>query len=160
MNKTIEITYDFFHNISELSPKDAALLLEARTHTYLSYAPYSKFHVAAVALLDNGQLVYGANQENASYPAGICAERTLLSSISSQFPKQKAIAIAISYQNELGNNIHPISPCGICRQTLVEYEQRWQMPIKLILSGQEGNIIILKSAKDIMPLGFTSDDMK
>lgn len=160
MKQTLITEYEQFNNATELELEDALLLTEARTNTALSYAPYSNFHVAAVAQLDNGQLVYGANQENASYPVGICAERTLLSAISSQYPKQTAVAIAISYLNDNGNSLHPISPCGVCRQTLLEYEQRWGHPIKLILSGQEGKVIVLNSAKDIMPFSFSSDDMK
>ncbi|MES2775900.1 MAG: cytidine deaminase [Bacteroidota bacterium] len=160
MKQTLTTEYELFNNATELELEDALLLTEARNNTGLSYAPYSHFHVAAVAQLDNGQLVYGANQENASYPVGICAERTLLSAISSQYPEQSAVAIAISYANENGGSLHPISPCGICRQTLLEYEQRWQHPIKLILGGQEGKIIVLQSAKDIMPFSFSADDMK
>jgi len=160
MKQTLTTEYELFNNATELELEDALLLTEARNSTALSYAPYSKFHVAAVAQLDNGQTVYGANQENASYPVGICAERTLLSAISSQYPQHTAVAIAISYVNEIGDSNRPISPCGICRQTLLEYEQRWQHSIKLILSGQTGNVIVLQSAKDIMPFSFGADDMK
>ena len=160
MKKTLTTEYELFDNASELNAEDAFLLSKARDNTGLAYAPYSKFHVAAVAQLDNGQLVYGANQENASYPVGICAERTLLSAISSQYPQQTAVAIAISYLNESGESQRPISPCGICRQTLLEYEQRWHHPIRLILGGQEGKVIVLQSANDIMPFSFSADDMK
>lgn len=160
MKKKLTTEYEIFDDITQLEETDAKLLKAARTHTGLSYAPYSRFHVAAVALLGNGKMVYGANQENASYPVGICAERTLLSAISSQFPKQKAEAIAISYLNDTGASHHPITPCGICRQTLLEYEQRWQMPIRLILGGQTGKILVIHSAKDIMPFSFSAEDMK
>lgn len=160
MKQTLTTEYDLYNNATELELEDALLLTEARNNTALSYAPYSKFHVAAVAQLSDGRLVYGANQENASYPVGICAERTLLSAISSQYPQETAVAIAISYSNENGESQRPISPCGICRQTLLEYEQRWQHPIKLILGGQEGKVIVLQSAKDIMPFSFGAEDMK
>ena len=160
MKKQLLTEYELFDDASEMTGEDLQLLQEARSHTELSYAPYSKFHVSAAARLSNGQVVFGANQENASYPVGICAERTLLSAISSQYPTQSATTIAISYKNELGESLHPISPCGICRQTLTEYEQRWQHPIRLILSGQEGKVFVLESAKDLMPLSFSADDMK
>jgi len=160
MKKQLLTEYELFEDASEMNAEDAQLLQEARSHTDLSYAPYSKFHVAAAARLDNGKIVFGANQENASYPVGICAERTLLSAISSQYPQQKVLTMAVSYKNELGDSLHPISPCGICRQTLTEYEQRWQHPIRIILSGQEGKIFVLESAKDLMPLSFSADDMK
>lgn len=160
MKKTITVEYEMFEDILGLPEVDAQLLNRARQDTVLAYAPYSKFNVAAVALLDNGILISGTNQENASYPVGICAERTLLSAISSQYPTNKAVAIAISYDNKLNDSDKPISPCGICRQTLAEYEQRWNSPIKLILSGLRGKIIVLQSVKDILPFSFSADDMK
>jgi cytidine deaminase len=159
MKQQLVTEYEIYNNDSELNQQDLTLLTAARNNTSLAYAPYSKFEVAAVALLSNGDLIMGANQENAAYPVGICAERTLLSAISTQHPKHSAIAIAISYNNLQGQSMHPISPCGICRQTLLEYEQRWQHPIKLILSGQTGPIIVIKSTKDIMPFSFGAEDM-
>jgi cytidine deaminase len=118
--------YEIYGSIDELNKDDAQLLQEARNVTSDAYAPYSNFFVGAVAKLKNGIIVKGANQENASFPAGICAERVLLSSVSSQHPRSIIESIAISYDNrnsETKSNL-PISPCGICRQTLVEYEQR------------------------------------
>jgi cytidine deaminase len=112
--------------------------------------------------LKNGVIVSGANQENASFPVGICAERVLLSSISSQYPGTVIERIAISYDNrnsEAESN-KPISPCGICRQTLVEYEQRQQHPIRLILGGMEGEVYVIEKASLLLPLGFTSSDLK
>jgi cytidine deaminase len=161
MKKTLLTEYELHDDAATLAPVDAELLQEARSHTYLSYAPYSHFHVAAAARLHDGTLVYGANQENASYPVGICAERTLLSTISSQFPESSTEAIAISYSNdESDGSNHPVSPCGLCRQTLLEYEQRWGKPIRLILAGQTGKVLVVNSAADILPFSFTSADMK
>ena len=160
MKKILQTEYELYDNATELAPDDAALLQEARTHTHLAYAPYSHFLVAAAARLQDGTIVYGANQENASYPVGICAERTLLSTISSQFPKEKAETIAITYTNQEGTSHHPVGPCGLCRQTLLEYEQRWQQPIRMILAGQEGKVLIVNSAADILPFNFTAGDMK
>jgi cytidine deaminase len=159
MKKTLLTEYELYEDASELSEEDAVLLEEARTHTHLSYAPYSHFNVAAAARLHNGTIVYGANQENASYPVGICAERTLLSTISSQFPNEKATTIAITYSNQDGTSNHPVGPCGLCRQTLLEYEQRWGQPIRMILAGQQGKVLIVNSAADILPFNFTANDM-
>jgi cytidine deaminase len=160
MKKTLQTEYELFDDASELAPADAALLEEARSHTHLAYAPYSHFYVAAAARLKDGTIVYGANQENASYPVGICAERTLLSTISSQFPKEKAETIAITYTNDEKSSHHPVGPCGMCRQSLIEYEQRWQQPIRMILAGQDGKVLIVNSAADILPFNFTAGDMK
>lgn len=159
MKKTLHTEYELFDDAAELAPEDAALLEEARSHTYLSYAPYSHFNVAAAARLQDGTIVYGANQENASYPVGICAERTLLSTISSQFSKEKATTIAISYSNQDGTSNHPVGPCGMCRQSLLEYEQRWGSSIRMILAGQRGKVLIVNSAADILPFNFTAGDM-
>ena len=160
MKKLLQTEYELYDDASELAPDDAALLQEARTHTHLAYAPYSHFQVVAAARLKDGTIVYGANQENASYPVGICAERTLLSTLSSQFPKDKTDTIAITYSNAEGTSFHPVGPCGLCRQTLLEYEQRWQQPIRMILAGQEGKVLIVNSAADIMPFSFTAGDMQ
>jgi cytidine deaminase len=159
MKKTLLTEYELYDDAAELAREDAALLEEARSHTHLSYAPYSHFNVAAAARLHDGTIVYGANQENASYPVGICAERTLLSAISSQFPKEKAETIAITYSSQLAESNHPVGPCGLCRQTLLEYEQRWGQPIRLILAGQQGKVLIINSAADILPFNFTAGDM-
>jgi cytidine deaminase len=161
MKKTeYKFSFDVFDSISELSSEDALLLNEAKKATQHAYAPYSRFRVAAVAKLANGELITGTNQENASYPAGICAERVLLSSASSQHPGVAIESIAITYDNENGESNRPISPCGICRQSLQEYEQRLKRPIRLILGGMEGKIFIIPQAALLMPLAFTSDELK
>jgi len=125
-----------------------------------SYAPYSNFNVGAAAKLANGEIVAGTNQENASYPAGLCAERVLLSSAATLYPGVAIESIAISYNNNNGESNHPISPCGICRQSLVEYEERTKHPIRLILSGMEGKVFIIKTAGLLLPLSFGSADLK
>ncbi|MBS1917061.1 MAG: cytidine deaminase [Bacteroidetes bacterium] len=157
--KELKLSIDVYNDLSELSPADAQLVTEARKATQFAYAPYSRFRVAAVARLANGKIISGTNQENASFPAGICAERVLLSSIASQFPGIAVEAIAISYKNENGESKHPISPCGICRQSLQEYEQRMKHPIRLILGGQEGKTYIIHEAASLLPLAFTGDEL-
>jgi cytidine deaminase len=155
-------TFDFevFNSIEALKEDDAKLLQQAREVTKNAYAPYSNFHVGAVAKLSNGETVTGTNQENASFPVGMCAEQVLLASVSSSFPNVPVETIAISYNNINGKSNSPISPCGICRQTLLEYETRTSHPIRLILGGLEGKIYIIPEANKLLPLSFTSDDMK
>jgi cytidine deaminase len=153
-------TFDMYHSIDELNMDDAALLLKARETTALAYAPYSQFNVAAAAKLTNGQIITGTNQENASYPVGICAERVLLSAAASMFPGVPLQIMAISYKNNKGASNHPISPCGICRQSLVEYEERMQQPVKIILSGLTGEVCVISNAKQLLPLTFTGNDLK
>jgi cytidine deaminase len=156
-----EITFQIavYQQLAELPEADRQLLEEARAFTDKAYAPYSHFNVGAVALLANGEKVSGSNQENAAYPVGICAERVLLSAASSLYPGVAVRTIAISYDNTKGESKHPVSPCGICRQTLVEYEQRAKAPIRLVLSGLEGEVYVLEKAGLLLPLGFSADDM-
>ena len=155
----IEISYEVFDDINELSKQDAWLLNEAREVTKQAYAPYSNFFVGALAKLVNGQIVAGSNQENASYPAGLCAERVLLGSASLLYPNVAIDTMAISYDSNNGNSDEPISPCGICRQTLREYEDRFHHPIRLVLGGLHGKIYVFEKASLLLPLAFTSRDL-
>ena len=157
-----EFQYQIYDDISELSKTDATLLEKARTVTSEAYAPYSNFHVGAAAILTNGETITGTNQENASFPVGICAERSLLATAASLFPGQAIDTIAVSYNNKNINteSDRPISPCGMCRQSLQEYEIRVKNPIRLILGGQTGKIIIIKSASQLLPFAFTPEELK
>jgi cytidine deaminase len=152
--------YQVFASIDELKEDDALLLHKARAATDYAYAPYSKFHVGAAAHLQNEAIVTGSNQENASYPVGICAERVLLSSASSQYPGVgiNTMAIACNNLNSISNK--PAAPCGICRQTIHEYEERQQFPIRLLLSGMEGEVYLIDQSAALLPLGFGSADLK
>jgi cytidine deaminase len=157
--KKFEFNYKIYDSIDELPEDERQLLNEAREVTKQAYAPYSHFHVGAVARLVNNKTVVGTNQENASFPVGLCAERVLLASISSLFPKEPIEKIAISYNGEGQKNDHPISPCGICRQSLQEYESRVNHPVKLILGGMTGPAYVIDSASRLLPLAFTSDEL-
>lgn len=155
-----EFNYKVYDNIAELPEDQQWLLNEAREVTDNAYAPYSNFQVGAIARLANGQIVAGSNQENASFPVGLCAERVLLASASSLFPKVPIETIAISYKSEHQKSDHPISPCGICRQSLQEFESRVSHPVQLILGGMEGPVYVIDSASRLLPLAFTSDELK
>ncbi|MEO5893801.1 MAG: cytidine deaminase [Ferruginibacter sp.] len=156
--KDINFSVDVYGSVEELNSADRDLLIAAQQATKQAYAPYSKFLVGAVAALANGQTVTGTNQENASYPVGICAERVLLSCAASLYPGVPINTIAISYDNLNGESDHPISPCGICRQSLSEYQERVNSPIRLIMSGMKGEVYVLESAKQLLPLSFSADD--
>ncbi|MDP3392843.1 cytidine deaminase [Sediminibacterium sp.] len=158
--KEIVFQYQMLENASSLSTEDAHLLLMAREATSKAYAPYSQFQVGAVAMLNNGETIEGTNQENASYPVGICAERVLLSAVSSLYSGVAIKTIAISCHNLKGESKNPVSPCGLCRQSLLEQTLRQAQPIKLILSGMEGAIYVLEDAASLLPLSFTANDMK
>ena len=161
MNKEeYRFSFEVFDSVDELSQPDSWLLNEARGVTESAYAPYSNFNVGAIAKLANGEIVAGTNQENASYPVGLCAERVLLSTAATLYPQIAIDTMAISYNNNNGESKHPISPCGICRQSLSEYEERTGQPIRLILSGMEGKVYIIPRSGDLLPLSFGKFDMK
>ena len=155
----IEFSYLQFENSEQLSEADAQLLEKAREVTKQAYAPYSNFNVGAVAILENGSFVSGTNQENASYPVGICAERVLLGNAATQYPGIAIKAIAISYRSSHDASDKPISPCGMCRQALVEYEVRMNHPIRVILSGLSGEVQIIEKANFLLPFAFTSSNL-
>ncbi|MCU7551516.1 cytidine deaminase [Chitinophagaceae bacterium LB-8] len=156
-----EFSYKVYNRIEELPAEQKLLLEKAREATNLAYAPYSSFFVGAAARLANGEIVKGSNQENASFPVGLCAERVLLGSISSLFPQVPVHAMAVSYhnQNPDAESDRPISPCGLCRQTIQEYENRFHHPIQIILGGWEGVVYVIESASHLLPFAFTSNDL-
>ncbi|HWB94327.1 MAG TPA: cytidine deaminase [Puia sp.] len=158
--KTFTLEYEEYASDRELAAADAALLNKARETTEDAYAPYSRFRVGAAARLANGVIITGTNQENASFPAGICAERTLLSVAAAQYPGVAIDTLAISYDNEQGVSDRPISPCGICRQSLQEFEQRTGQAMRVILGGVTGKVIVLPRSGLLLPLAFSADELR
>jgi cytidine deaminase len=157
-HKTIEIGYTEFESIDELTQMDAELLEKARETAKCAWAPYSGFHVGASVLLDSGQMITGNNQENAAYPSGICAERVALYAANANYSRSRVVAIAISAFNKKGRVLQPISPCGSCLQAIRETEERFGIPIRLILDGAK-KIIEVEGIKNLMPLSFNSNSM-
>jgi len=138
----------------ELTPAESLLVEKAKEATYNSYSPYSHFSVGASLLLDDGSYVIGSNQENSSYPCGICAERSALFATGAQFPEKKVLAICIAARDTTGQfTQRPIAPCGACRQVMSETEDRGGVPMKVFLYGTEG-IYIINTVKDLLPVFF------
>lgn len=156
----INIPFQIYPDLKSLDAADAQLMEAARVATGHAYAPYSKFSVGAAIRLENGSILTGSNQENASFPAGICAERVTLSAASATFPGIAVTSLALTYINVSGTGNRPISPCGICRQTLAEYEQRFGRSIRLILGGFSGEIFLISRATDLLPFAFSSQELK
>ena len=155
----IQFEYEIYDSIDELLTEDKDLLEQAREITSIAYAPYSKFLVGAAAKLENGAVVKGTNQENASYPVGICAERTLLGTAAMTHTNVPIVTMAIAYNNLSAKSDVPVSPCGMCRQSLSEYENRTGKPIRLILSGMEGRIFIIENTGNLLPFSFSGDHL-
>jgi len=133
------------------------LLNKAIEATVDAYAPYSKFKVGAAVLLANGKIIKGNNQENATYPNGLCAERVALFNAASNFPNQKINAIALTIDYNEKNITEPVFPCGGCRQSILEYEDRYKQNIKIYIIGPNKEVVIINSVKDILPFAFCGD---
>ncbi|WP_299363934.1 cytidine deaminase [Winogradskyella sp.] len=150
----IETTLQVFNDVSELPDhiqKLMALATEARDN---AYTPYSKFKVGAAILLDNNEIVTGSNQENASYPSGLCAERTAIFYAGAKYPDAKMLVLALtaSSQNQVTDT--PIPPCGACRQSIAEYEFKQEHPIEIYFMGATGKVVKSNSLANLLPLGF------
>lgn len=146
-----------FEDDYELPAEWASLLKQAREAARNAYTPYSNFKVGAALQLNNGVIITGNNQENAAFPSGLCAERTACFYASSQYPDTPFSRIAITAINPKEKLTKPISPCGSCRQSLLEYEQKFGQNIEVLLAGEEGEIYLFKSIEDLLPFSFSSN---
>ena len=144
----------------ELNGNDLKLVRAAKDATSGSWSPYSGFKVGAALLLEDGTVVTGSNQENAAYPSGLCAERTALFTAGHSHPDKAVTALAIAARNDNGFTAQPITPCGACRQVLSETEQRGGKPIRYILYGTQGTMVIEGGTDAILPFCFGAESMK
>ena len=144
----------------EETPKDIQSLMqnaiEARDN---AYAPYSKFHVGTALLLDNGEIVTGSNQENASYPSGLCAERTAIFYAGAKYPKTKVLKMVITAASQNQKTNSPIPPCGACRQAIAEYETKQGFAIEIYFMGEVGKVMKSNSLANLLPFGFDSSNL-
>ena len=141
----------------ELKEEDRSLVDLAKEATHRAYAPYSHFHVGAALRTEGGHLVTGNNQENAAYTNGICAERNTIFAAQNLYPDEAIVSLAIAAFNDNDYTISPVSPCGACRQVMVEIEARYKKPIRILLYGKNGTYILEKGVKTLMPLQFDPD---
>lgn len=156
---TFRIDYRVYPSDGEgLSAVDRQLVERAKAATATSYTPYSAFHVGAAVLLENGEIVAGSNQENAAFSPTMCAERTAVFYANAEYPNVPPTTIAIAAWRELDQQFldSPISPCGVCRQVLVEIETRYRRPLRVLLYGRTA-IYEIASASELLPLRFTGE---
>jgi len=158
-NKIINIKYKSFSSFKDIDEETLKLIKSAQKSSLKAYAPYSKFNVGASVLLDGGIIVDGNNQENAVYPLGLCAERVALFYAKAKYPKKKIKAIAIISNKDNRKNSKIISPCGSCRQVLIEYEVNQKQNIKIIMALMEGKGLIFESVKDLLPFSFDINNL-
>ena len=153
---TLEVKYIEYQKSDTLSEADNQLVIKARESAQNAYAPYSGFRVGAAVLLGNGAIITGNNQENAAYPSGLCAERVVLFYAASQYPGVTVAAIAVSTNNP-GSSVLA-KPCGACRQVMAEYEDLANVPMRIILDGDD-RVIILNGIDSLLPLRFKKVDL-
>ena len=143
----------------ELTDEQRAVVAIAKEQTKHSYCPYSQFHVGAAAKLANGVIIPGCNQENAAYPSGLCAERTALFAAGAQYPEEPVTKLAIACYTDGHFTKEPGSPCGACRQVMLETEHRYGGKMEVLLYGEDA-IYVFDSAADLLPLIFVSENLK
>lgn len=144
---------------NELTDEQRAVIEIAKEQTQHSYCPYSGFHVGAGVLLANGEIIRGANQENAAYPSGLCAERVALFAAGAQYPEVPVKKLAIACFTDGHFTAEPGAPCGACRQVMLETEHRYESKIEVLLYG-ENETFVFESAADLLPLIFVSENLK
>ncbi|MCI6159753.1 MAG: cytidine deaminase [Prevotellaceae bacterium] len=147
------------YRMDELEDSEQRLVKKAMEATNNSYSPYSRFRVGAALRLENGTEVIGANQENAAFPVTLCAERTAVFAAQAQYPDQPVLALAIAAQNESGFVNDPVSPCGSCRQVVLEIEQRYGRSVKIYLHGKRG-VYVIDGIRNLLPLSFIDSSMR
>lgn len=150
----IEIQLEVYETVSELPKEIQELMNKAQEARENAYAPYSHFKVGAAIRLSSGEITIGNNQENAAYPSGLCAERVAIFHTGATFPNESIIAMAISARSQNHILNEPIGPCGACRQSMAEYEQKQKSPIAIYFMGESGKIVKVASVMDLLPLGF------
>lgn len=154
--KTFSFEVAIHGTLEDLPKWDKELMEAALIAKKGAYAPYSQFLVGAAVRMANGEIVFGSNQENASYPSGLCAERVAIFQAGARFPGMAVKAIAITASCEHNTVSQPVAPCGNCRQAINEYEVKQESPIRLLLKGETDDILECASVADILPLGFNA----
>jgi len=155
--KTIETNIEIY-NFEELSKEKQELINKAKEQVTKAYAPYSKFHVGAAVELENGEIFAGSNQENSAYPSGLCAERVAMFFANAQSPDQPVKTLAIAAFTNENFLAEPITPCGSCRQVLLETEQRFEKDITILLYGTN-HVYEIKNVKQLLPLCFEKSSL-
>ena len=154
MEQKITINFQRYAHWEELSESERVLVENAYAICSTAYAPHSKFHVGAAVLLSNGEIFTGSNQENIAYPSGLCAERVALFYVGANYPNEKVEAVCVVAKGDLLPLDKILSPCGGCRQVMLETEARQKRPYKVILVSQNGVTLVFNSAEDLLPLAF------
>ena len=155
---SVELTV--YTSVDELSNNDRELIERAKKVSKTAYAPYSQFYVGAAIRLSSNEIIEGSNQENMAYPSGMCAERVAIYYANSFHSDAKIDTIAVTAFAKSFDVNHPVSPCGACRQSMAEYELKQKQPIRLIMTGESGDIYVAESIETILPFMFNEIELK
>jgi cytidine deaminase len=159
-----EITFvtrvENFADAAELPSQEGELIASSEEAMKRAYAPYSGFQVGAAVLLENGVVVQGNNQENMAYPSGLCAERVAIYHAGATYPGVKIKAVAISAGSDVLDVSHPVSPCGACRQAMLEYEMNQYDAITILMKGRTSQVFRVNGVKQLLPLFFNEQGLK
>lgn len=155
----LETVLAIYDNLDELPQDIINLMNQAAEARKKAYAPYSKFSVGVAILLENDEIVTGSNQENASYPSGLCAERTAIYYAGAKYPDVKMLKMAVIAGSQIKQTLEPIPPCGACRQAIAEYEVKQESPIEIYFMGETGKVVRSKSLANLLPLLFDSSSL-
>ena len=158
MNSRISIDFEVFDTAS-IPEEWSVLVNRAKKASEGSYSPYSHFSVGAAVMTSGGHVEVGSNQENAAYPSGLCAERTVIFHTNAVYPDEAILKLAVVAQSGGHFTSSPLPPCGGCRQVLLETEKRFSHPISILMFGTE-KCIVVKSAKNLLPFSFDSESLK
>ncbi len=151
--------FEIFYDIEELDNESKYLVHKAKEAANFAYAPYSKFHVGAAIMLEDGTVLTGSNQENASYPLCICAERVVLYTAATQHPEKQIMKMAISAHRKNHKELSPASSCGACRQVMSEFEERQNKPFEVIFLKSKNEWIKCASAESLLPFVFKRNNL-
>jgi cytidine deaminase len=154
MQKSFHFDYELHATWENLMESDKQLVELAFEAMHLAYAPYSEFKVGSAVRLSNGLTLKGNNQENIAYPSGLCAERVVLFYAGANFPQESIETICIVARGDLMPSEFLLSPCGSCRQVMLETENRQSKKIRVIIVNQDNRTMVLHSVKDLLPFGF------
>jgi cytidine deaminase len=148
-----------FKHIEDLDTESKYLVHKAKEAAHHAYAPYSKFHVGAALILDDGTVVTGSNQENASYPLCMCAERVVLYTVATQYPARKVMKMAVVAHKKNHKELTPATSCGACRQVMSEFEERQEQPIEVIMYSAQDEWLKCNSAQALLPFAFKRNNL-
>ena len=158
----IKLTLEFevYEPDGELPESDHQLLKMAAEAAEKAYAPYSLYKVGAAVRLQSGTIITGNNQENVAYPSGLCAERVALFYASANYPGDNPVAIAIRAKAVSFEVNDPVTPCGACRQVMMEAENQNEHKIRVLMQGEDGKIFVSRSVENLLPISFRADGLK